>query len=129
MITCALASACSRAPEHTGPKFTGRLLFLNGSTSNGSDLVELTAASDGSTHNLNTIANGLFEATANPEQTQLLYATKDEILLRDLRSGEAKSLVKGQSFCLAWAPDGKRFSYKQRPATGGASVKLFVSDL
>src|SRR5207302_6526049 len=83
------------------------------------------------------VTSGVFEAAPNPDQTQLLYATRDEILLRDLRSGAVKSLVKGESFCLAWAPDGDHFSYRQKsPADeraplseAGAHTKLYVSDL
>lgn len=123
-----LLSACSNPPERKVQKFSGRLLVLNGSASSGADLVEVSAAPDGSIQNQNTIAGGVFEAVANADQTQLLYATKDEILLRDLAGGTTKAIVKGQSYCLAWAPDGKRFSYKQR-SPKGLSTKLYVSDL
>jgi hypothetical protein len=46
--------------------------------------------------------------------------------VRDLHSGNAKSLIKGESFCLAWATDGSHFSYKQK---FGATTKLFAADL
>src|SRR5207245_1921759 len=59
-------------------------------------------------------------------QTHLLYATKDEIGLRDLRSGAVRSLVKGASVCLAWAPDGEHFSYQQQ---SDRSTKFYVSNL
>ena len=66
-----------------------------------------------------------------------MYTTKDGILLRDLRTGTVKPLVKGENYCLAWSPDGNRFSYKQKsPAQekapvseAGARTKLYVSDL
>jgi len=66
-----------------------------------------------------------------------LYATKDEILLRDLRTGDVKPLVKGENYCLAWSPDGNHFSYKQKSGVkekapiseAGAPTKLYVSDL
>lgn len=123
-----MLAACSSPPERPAPKFTGRLLLLNGTGPNGSDLVELTAAPEGSTHNLINITNGVLDATASADQTQLLYATKDEIMLRELGSGTAKSVLKGPSYCLTWAPDGKRFSYKQK-TSDGKSTKLYVSDL
>ena len=79
----------------------------------------------------------MFEAAASPDRTQLLYTTKDGILLRDLRTGAVKPLVQGENYCLAWSPDGRRFSYKQKsPAKekapvseAGAPTKLYVSDL
>jgi len=37
-----------------------------------------------------------------------------------------KSLIKGDSFCLSWAPDGNHFSYKQE---SGETTRLFASDL
>lgn len=119
-------TACSEVPVTPAPKFTGRLILLTGDETHGADLVELTPSSTGSGYNAATLAHGVFEARPNTDQTQLLFASKDEIALRDLRSGAVKSLIKGQSYCLAWSPDGKRFSYKERqPAT----TKLYVSDL
>ncbi len=119
-------NACSEVPQRPAPKFSGRLLLLTGDDTHGADLVELTPSSTDSGYVINTLAHGVFEGRQNPDQTQLLFATKDEIALRDLHSGAVKSLIKGQSYCLAWAPDGKRFSYKERqPAT----TKLYVSDL
>lgn len=127
IILCSLlVPACSEQTKRPGPKFTGRLLLLNGGDGNGSDLVELTAAPTGSTYNLATIASGILDATASADQTQLLYSTKNEILLRDLRSGAIKSITKGEDFCLAWAPDGRHFSFKQQE---GSATKIFVSDL
>lgn len=123
-----MLAACSSPPQRTPPKFTGRVLLLNGDGAQGQDLVELTSAPDGSAQNLNPITSGVFEAAASADQTQLLFATKDELMLRDLGSGAAKSVGKGQSYCLTWAPDGKRFSYKQKSADG-KSTRLFVSDL
>jgi len=125
-LACVLISACSQTPERPALKFTGRLLLLSGNSTNGANLTELTAAPGGNTYNLATIAGDVFEAAPNLDQTQLLYATKDQIMLRDLHTGAVKPLVKGQGFCLAWSPDGKRFSYKQNQA---ASTKLYVSDL
>jgi len=74
---------------------------------------------------------------ASPDRTRLLYTTKDGILLRDLRTSAVKPLVKGENYCLAWSPDGNRFSYKQKsPANekaslsdAGARTSLYVSDL
>lgn len=129
IITCAFLSACSRPPEITGPKFTGRLLLLSGDNAAGVNLVELSPA--GPTYNLSTLTSGVVEAAASPDRTRLLYTTKDEIFLRDLRTGETKSLIKGESYCLAWSPDSNRFSYKQKTADNAtsAATKLFVSDL
>jgi hypothetical protein len=133
---CALLSACARETTPAGPKFTGRLLLLAGDNPNGADLIELTAASD-STYKYTRLTDGVFEAVASPDQTRLLYATKDEILLRDLRTGNVKSLVKGDNYCLEWSPDGNRFSYKQKLPTNekapegetASRSKLYVSDL
>ncbi|HEY6047239.1 MAG TPA: hypothetical protein VIU65_11590 [Pyrinomonadaceae bacterium] len=122
---CLLIAACSQKPQPVGPKFKGRLLFLSGDSATGMNLLELTAGPN-DTFNATPVTSGVFEAAASPDQTALLYTTKDEILLRDLRSGEVKPLVKGENFCLAWSPDGKRFSYKQR-STG--SINLYAAEL
>ena len=136
-LICGLIGACTRQTAPVGPKFSGRLLLLAGETTNGADLLELSAAPTGSTYNLSIVTTGVFEAAASPDRTQLLYTTKDGILLRDLRTGAVKPLVKGENYCLAWSPDGRRFSYQQKsPAqekapgsAAGAPTKLYVSDL
>jgi hypothetical protein len=125
-IFCVLFTACTQEPKPAGPKFSGRVLFLTGDPANGSNLVELTPAAAGGTYNLATITGGVVEAVASPDQSRLLYATKEDVGVRDLRSGNAKSLIKGESFCLAWATDGSHFSYKQK---FGATTKLFAADL
>ena len=135
IISCALLGACSRQPLSVGPKFSGRLLLLAGENTNGANLLEVNAA--GSTYNYSIVTSGVFEAAASPDRTRLLYTTKDGILLRDLRTGAVKPLVKGENYCLAWSPDGNRFSYKQQsPAPekapgseAGPPAKLYVSDL
>src|SRR5256714_5480746 len=119
--------ACAQETKTTAPKFSGRLLWLTGDKTNGSDLLELSAAPNGAISDVSLVTRNVFEAVPSPDQTELLYTTKDEIMLRDLRSGAVKSLIKGDSFCLAWAPDGNHFSYKQRSAAG--PTKLFESDL
>ena len=137
IVGYALTIACTQQTKSIGPKFSGRLLFLAGENTNGADLFELSASSNGSGYNYSLVTTGVFEAAPNPDQTQLLYTTKDEILLRDLRNGAVKSLVKGENFCLAWSPDGDHFSYRQKsPADeraplseSGARTKLYVSDL
>src|SRR5258708_2441568 len=135
VISCVLLTACTRQPLSVGPKFSGRLLLLAGENPNGANLLEVNAA--GSTYNYSIVTSGVFEAAASPDRTRLLYTTKDGILLRDLRTGAVKPLVKGENYCLAWSPDGNRFSYKQQsPANekapvseGVAPTKLYVSDL
>ncbi len=126
IISAALIGACSRPPAPVGPKFSGRLLLLAGDNPSGADLLELTAAPTGSTYNYSALTSGVFEAAASPDHTRLLYATKDGILLRDLRSSAVKPLVNGENYCLAWSPDGNRFSYKQR---AGTQTRLYYSDL
>lgn len=136
VISCVLFTACTRQPAPVGPRFSGRLLLLAGENAN-TDLLEVTAAPTGSTYNYSIVAKGVFEATASPDRTRLLYTTKDGILLRDLRTGAVKSLVKGENYCLAWSPDSNRFSYKHKSSadeiapisTAGAPRKLYVSDL
>ena len=125
IIACALAAGCStEPPKRSGPKFSGRLLLLTGDATKGAALTEVTQSGDG--YNLATLTPGVTEAAASPDQTHLLFATKDEISLRDVRGGAVKSLVKGESVCLAWAPDGEHFSYQQR---SNASTKFYVSSL
>jgi hypothetical protein len=125
LLICALLVGCSsEPPKRSGPKFTGRVLLLTGDPSKGAALAELTQSGDG--FNLTTITPGVTEAVATVDETRLLYATKDEISSRDLKSGAVKSLVKGESVCLAWAPDGNHFSYQQR---SGGATKFYVSDL
>jgi hypothetical protein len=126
IIACTLIGACTSAPEPTGPKFTGRLLLLAGGNTDGANLVELSPS--GSTYNLSTLTSGVFEASPNPDRTRLIYTTKDEILLRDLHTGAVKSLIKGASFCLAWAPDGNHFSYKQK-SPENEKATMHASDL
>jgi hypothetical protein len=99
-------------------------LLLTGDPTQGAALAELTQAGDG--YNLATLTTGVKEAVASPDQTRLLFATKDEISVRDLAKGSVTSLVKGESTCLAWAPDGNHFSYQQK---SGSSTKLLVADL
>lgn len=124
-IACLIAG-CSQETKPTGPAFTGRLFFLTGDRAKGADLAELTAAPPGATNNYQVITGGILEAIASPDQTKLLYTTKDGVMLRDFGSGAVKSLIKGDSFCLAWAPDGNHFSYKQKP---GDTTKLYAADL
>ena len=100
------------------------MLLLTGDPTQGAALAELTQAGDG--YNLATLTTGVKEAVASPDQTRLLFATKDEISVRDLAKGSVTSLVKGESACLAWAPDGNHFSYQQK---SGSSTKLLVADL
>jgi hypothetical protein len=100
------------------------VLLLTGQPPGGPALAELTAIGDG--YNLATITPGVHEAVPSPDQTRLLFATREEISVRDLANGTVKSLVKGESVCLGWAPDGNHFSYQQR---SGGSTKSFVSDL
>jgi len=122
---CLRIAACTQKTQPAGPKFKGRLLLLFGDSATGMGLFELTAGPN-DTFNYTSVTSGVFEAAASPDQTALLYATKDEIFLRDLHTGEVKPLVKGENFCLAWSPDGKRFSYKQRD-TG--SINLYAAEL
>ena len=119
-----LMAGCSETPRPAGPKFTGRVLLLTGDPANGAALAELTRAGDG--YSLGTITPGVTQAVASPDQTRLLYSTKTDISVRDLKSGAVKSLVKGEGVCLAWAPDGNHFSYQERV---GASTRFHVSDL
>src|SRR2546421_201617 len=113
LLACVLIGACSQAPQRPPLKFTGRLILLSGGAGSAT-LMELTPAADGQSYDLSTIAGGVSEAMASADQTQLLYATKDEITLLDLHTNVVKSLVKGEGFCISWSPDGKRFSYKQK---------------
>ena len=119
-----LAGCSSEPPKRSGPKFTGRVLLLTGDASKGAALAALTQSGDG--FDLTTITPGVTEAVATVDETRLLYATKDEISSRDLKSEAVKSLVKGESVCLAWAPDGNHFSYQQR---ADGATKFYVSDL
>jgi hypothetical protein len=128
LTVCVLAGACATKPVRVEPKFTGRLLVLAGNNPDGADLIEVTPGAN-STYNYSKITGGVFEAVASPDRTQLLYTTKDEILLRDLHSGAVKSLIKGENCCLAWSTDGKSFSYKQKPTAGDSRTKFYVADL
>ena len=127
LLSCLAFGACSSSSPPSGPKFTGRVLLLTGTGADGADLVELSAAPNGSGYNLSTLTKGVFEGAPNLDQTELVFATRNEVALRDLRTNAVKSLIKGPGFCLAWAPDGKHFSYAQKE--GDAGGKLYVSDL
>ncbi len=126
LIVSLWATACTQETKPAGPTFSGRLFFLTGDRSKGADLAELDAAPAGAKNNYQIITSGIVEALASPDQTKLLYATKEGIMLRDFGSGAVKSLIKGDSSCLAWAPDGNHFSYKQK---SGETTKLYASDL
>ena len=128
IIFCTLIGACTRQPDLVGPRFSGRLLLLAGENSSGADLFEVTAPA-GPAYNYSLVTNGVFEASASPDRTRLLYTTKDGIMLRDLRTGAARPLINGANYCLAWSPDGNRFSYKQKSSAAGAGPKLYFSDL
>jgi hypothetical protein len=119
------AAACTQETKPVGPNFTGRLFFLSGDRTKGADLAELDAAPAGSPNNYQVVTSGILEAVASPDQTKLLYTTKDGIMLRDFGSGAMKSLIKGESSCLAWAPDGNQFSYVQR---SGGATKFYAAD-
>ena len=126
LIVFLWATACTKESKPAGPTFTGRLFFLSGDKTKGADLAELTAAPAGATSNYQVVTSGIVEAVASPDQTKLLYTTKEGVMLRDFGSGAVKSLIKGDSVCLAWAPDGNHFSYKQK---SGDATKLYASDL
>ena len=126
LTACLLACACSQETKTADPVFSGRLFFLSGDKTSGADLAELTAGPAGSANNYQVVTSGVLEAVASPDQTKLLYTTKSEIMLRDFASGTVKSAIKGESSCLAWAPDGNHFSYKQKTAD---ATKLYASDL
>jgi len=119
----ALLAACSETPKASGPKFTGRLFALSGAQNN-ADLIEVTSA-EGATGQYQVITSGIREAVASPDQTKLIYSTQDGIMLRDFGSGAVKSLIKGESVCLAWAPDGNHFSYEQG---SNDKTSLYASD-
>jgi len=125
LIVALFAVACTRETKPEGPKFSGRLFFLSGDRTNGADLQEMTAAANQAANPFQVVTSGIFEAVASPDQTKLLYTTKDGIILRDFGTGAVKSLIKGESSCLAWAPDGNHFSYKQK---AGEATKLYASD-
>src|ERR1700716_4080870 len=97
IVSCGLIGACTRQPLSVGPRFSGRLLLLAGENTNGANLLEVNAA--GSNYNYAIVTSGVFEAVASPDRTRLLYTTKDGILLRDLRTGAVKPLVKGENYC------------------------------
>jgi hypothetical protein len=124
-IFCVLLTACTKETKPADPKFSGRLFFLSGDRTNGADLQEMTAGTNDSANPYQVVTSGIFEAVASPDQTKLLYTTKDGIILRDFGTGAVKSLIKGESLCLAWAPDGNHFSYKQK---AGEATKLYASD-
>ncbi len=125
LIAYLIAAACTQESKPAGPTFSGRLFFLSGDLVKGADLAELQAAPAGSKNNYQVVTSGILEATVSPDQTKLLYTTKDGIMLRDFGTGAVKSLIKGEQACIAWAPDGNHFSYF--PKTGD-TLKLFASD-
>jgi len=128
VIVCgALIAACTQPTAPVGPKFSGRVLLLAGDKTSGADLVELSASPTDSTYNFSIVTKGVFDAAASPDRSRLVYATRDGILLRDFATSEVKILIKGQSGCLVWAPDGKHFSYKQ--GSNGERATLYASDL
>lgn len=92
IVFCALVTACNRQSESTEPKFSGRLLVLAQDWDLHSDLIEITPGLN-STYNQTVITSDVFYATASPDQTQLLYSTRDGIFLRDLRSGVVRQLA------------------------------------
>ena len=126
LIVSLWATACTQETKPAEPAFSGRVFFLSGDPAKGADLAELQTAPAGSTNNYQVVTSGILEAVASPDQTKLLYTTKDGITLRDFGSGAVKALIKGDSTCLAWAPDGNHFSYKQKSSE---ATKLYAADL
>ena len=128
IVCCLLIAACTQETKRPGPKFTGRLLLLSGDQHSGADLLEISAAPNGSVNKYQVVTSGVLEAVASPDQTRVLYITKEGIMLRDFGNGAVKSLIaQPLNSCIAWAPDGKHFSFRQKQASGGP--KLLVSDL
>ena len=132
-ILCLMLAACTRKKEWAGPKFTGRLLVLaEDFDGTHSDLIEITPAAN-STYNQTVITSGVFQAVASPDQTRILYTTKDGIFLRDLSKGAVKQLApgaEGGNNCLAWSPDSNRFSFRSDEShQRAARTHLYVSDL
>ena len=128
-----MIAACTRKKEWTGPKFTGRLLVVAEEfDGTDSDLIEITPGAN-STYNQTVITSGVFSATASPDQTRLLYTTRDGIFLRDLSKGTVKKLAPGAdggNYCLAWSPDSNRFSFRSSEGPRRAErAHLYVSDL
>jgi hypothetical protein len=126
-IVCALLIACTSPPKPAGPTFSGRLFFLSGGGEKGADLDELQLGPAGSKNSYQVVTSGIFDTAVSPDQTKLLYRTADGLVLRDFTTGAVKSLVKGQGYCLAWAPDGNHFTYLQGNDT--SRVKVFTSDI
>ena len=132
IILCLMIAACTHKKEWAGPKFTGRLLVnAREFEYNQQDLIEITPGPN-STYNQTVITGGVWEAVASPDQTRLLYSTKDGIFLRDLGSGAVKQLWAGidGATCLAWSPDSNRFSFRSSESQKrSARASLYVSDL
>jgi hypothetical protein len=132
VIAACVFSACSGRTEHAGPQFKGRLLLLTKDRNSNGDLIEITPGSD-STYNHTVLTDGVFDAVASADQTRLLYTTSDGVFVRDLRSGTARQLAPGAgggNICLAWSPDGNRFTFQARESQEkSARTKLYVSDL
>jgi hypothetical protein len=132
IILCSMVAACTRKKEWTGPKFGGRLLVLAQDWDIHSDLLEITPGPN-STNNYTVITSGIFEAAASPDQTRLLYSTREGLFLRDLRSGVDKQIAPsagGSNRCLAWSPDSKRFAFRAAEShERAARANLYFSDL
>jgi len=128
-----MLAACTRKKEWAGPKFTGRLLVVAEEfDGTDSDLIEITPAAN-STYNHTVIVSRAWKAVASPDQTRLLYTTKDGIFLRDLSTGAVKQLAQGTgggNTCIAWSPDSNRFSFRSSEShQPSARANLYVSDL
>jgi hypothetical protein len=124
--------ACIHKQTSNGPKFSGRLLVMAQDGDLHSDLIEITPGPD-STYNQSTIIRDAFYATASPDQTRLLYSTRDGLFVRELRSGDVEQIVPaagGTNRCLAWSPDSKRFSFRSSESDQPtAKATLYVADL
>lgn len=124
--------ACNRKRAWTGPKFSGRLLVLARDWDLHADLIEITPGPD-STYNQTVILSDVFSATASPDQTRLLYSSRDGLFVRDLRSGDVEQMAPaagGSNRCLAWSPDNKRFSFRSSEShQRTAKATLYVADL
>jgi hypothetical protein len=132
IIVCSMIAACTRKRAWTGPQFSGRLLVMAQDWDLHSDLIEITPGSD-SNYNQSIIIRDVFYATASPDQTRLLYSTRDGLFVRELRSGDVEQIVPaagGTNRCLAWSPDGKRFSFRSSEShQRTAKATLSVADL
>ena len=118
MNVCWTADTIQNIPDLT-EGLDGRVFFTQVSQ----DLKIMVANLDGSDQQI--IAEGAARASLSPDGSKVAYSTNDEIVIKDLPSGEIRIIPGTFGRISLWSPDGTRIAN----VTAGDQYGIFVMDL